>query len=392
MRLGILGSTGSIGRSVLEVIRTQPQFKVHTLSAHSQLDKLCEQVHIHKPSRLVVGSEKDAHYVREKLAPNSLEILYGEEGLIRTAQDDEIDWLVNALAGTNGLLPTFHALEKGKRVLLANKESLVSAGRLLMDLARKNDTLILPIDSEHNAVLRCLPQDYVIGDAVEDYGVRSLWLTASGGPFLDKTMKELIQVSPAQARQHPNWNMGAKISVDSATLMNKGLELIEAQILFNIASEKIKIVIHPQSIVHCLVEYEDGSFIAQLSRPDMKLAVHQALHYPCYEDFPFTRMTPYDMSSLTFARPNEEKFPCLRLARRAAEEEKFLPIVMNAANNQAVEAFLSNQLAFTSIAAIVGDTMEYFAKKDNGPLPQKIQDIQRLEELSAAYVQERIEG
>lgn len=388
MRLGILGSTGSIGTNVLEVIRNQPRFKVQSLSAHSQINKLCEQARTHKPMRLVVGTAADAEQISNRLGTECpAEVLYGREGLKQVAEDDDTDWIVNALAGTNGLMPTFHALEKGKRVLLANKESLVSAGPLLMQIARRNRTLILPIDSEHNAILRCLPKDYEIGEDVSAYGVRALWLTASGGPFLTESVGKLAHASPKEACAHPTWAMGAKISVDSATLMNKGLELIEAQILFGIKSDRINIIIHPQSIIHCLVEYCDGSFVAQLSRPDMKLAIHQALHYPHYEDFSFNRLTPLDMKTLSFASPDVKKFPCLGLAQQAARTQGALPIVLNAANNIAVQAFLSHQLSFPAIASLVAAAMKYFAPR---AAPRTIDEILNLEQESAAYAQQQI--
>ena len=386
MRISILGSTGSIGTSALEVLRQQPQFKVQSLSALSRLDKLCEQAKTYKPYRLIVANEEDALSVKKKLGQECPpEILYGEEGLELAATHKDTDWLLNALAGTSGLLPTFYALEKGKRVLLANKESLVSAGALLMKTARKNHTLILPIDSEHNAILRCLPSDYVIGEDVSNYGVQAIWLTASGGPLLDYPKEQLGDVDPDQACKHPNWSMGEKISVDSATLMNKGLELIEAHILFGIDSERIKIVIHPQSIIHCLVEYCDGSFNAQLSQPDMKLAIHQALHYPQYKNYSGKRTTPLDMKDLTFESPDEGRFPCLSIAKKAAKEKGAAFVVMNSADNIAVDGFLSRAISFTDISIIINETMQHFA---HHLPPKNIEEVVLLDRKSANHAKE----
>ena len=389
MRIAVLGSTGSIGTSALEVLRWQPGFTVQALSGLSRLDRLCDQARACKPHRLIVANEEDARSAKRKLGSDCPpEILHGKEGLKRAATHADTDWVLNALAGPSGLLPTFHALEKGKRVLLANKESLVSAGELLMRTARRNRTLILPIDSEHNAILRCLPADYALGEDVSDYGVQSIWLTASGGPLLNHPKERLDQVDPDQACDHPNWSMGRKISVDSATLMNKGLELIEAHILFRINSEKIKIVIHPQSIIHCLVEYCDGSFNAQLSQPDMKLAIHQALHYPKYKNYSGKKITPLDMKKLTFESADQGRFPCLSIAKQAVKEKGAALVVMNAADNTAVHGFLSRSISFTHIPKIISETMRHFAEH---PSPENIEEILRLERKGASHAQELVE-
>ncbi len=378
MRIALFGSTGSIGTSALSVL--QQQFKIQALSSHSQLTELCNQAEIYKPNRLILANREDANQVKQKTECS--EVLYGQEGLKIAATNEDTDCLINAIAGPSGLLPTFWALQSGKKVLLANKESLVSGGALLMETARQNSTSIVPIDSEHNAILRCLPQDYVIGEDVSNYGVQTIWLTASGGPFLDYSADQLKQVQPAEACSHPIWSMGAKISVDSATLMNKGLELIEAHFLFGIDSNNIKVVIHPQSMIHCMVEYCDGSFIAQLSRPDMKLAIHQALHYPHYKPYDIERISPLNMQDLSFQSPDEEKFPCLRLAREAAKQKGAPLIVLNAADNVAVESFLAGQISFQDIAIIVQKTMQQFADYD---APKTIEDIIHLDKQSTNY-------
>lgn len=380
MRIAVLGATGSIGTSALEVLQRQSEFRIQALSAYSRLTELCNQAKTHKPNRLITANKEDSAWVKQKT--QCPQVLYGEEGLKTAVTSEDTDWVINAITGPSGLLPTFWALERGKRVLLANKESLVSGGPFLMETARDNSTVILPIDSEHNAILRCLPPDYVIGEDVSNYGVRTIWLTASGGPFLDYSADRLEQVQPAQACKHPNWSMGAKISVDSATLMNKGLELIEAHFLFGISSNNIKVVIHPQSIIHCLVEYCDGSFVAQLSQPDMKLAIHQALHYPDYKHFDTKRITPLSMKNLSFQAPDEKKFPCLRLAREALKQKGAALVALNAADNIAVQSFLAGRISFKDISIIVAKTLQHFTPYDS---PKTIDEIIKLDKQSSLY-------
>ena len=390
--IAILGSTGSIGSRALEVLQdpnNHQRFKVRTLAAASQLKKLAQQCQQWQPRRVVVEDNKAVQELKRLLGRQAPpQLLCGEAGLNEAAAAEDTNWVLNALSGGSGLRPSLAALQHGKRLLLANKESLVSAGEILMQCARQNDGQIIPLDSEHNAILHCLPSNYAIGeDARQTCGLANIILTASGGPFLSYSEQELAQVTPEQAIAHPVWPMGAKISVDSASMMNKGLEIIEACILFSAPEQAIRVLIHPQSIIHCLAQFVDGSCIAQLSLPDMKLVIHQALCHPQYRPLAGPQFTPDDLGQLTFLPADEERFPCLRLARQAARHKKALPAAMSGSDEAAVTAFLARKIAFNRIAAIVEQVMQKF---DAEPQPNSIAEVLEVDARSRSYVAELI--
>lgn len=349
----VLGATGSIGKSTLDVLLRHPErFSVFALTAHTQIELLREQCIACRPEYAVLANEDDAAHLQQQLRQQGIatQVLFGEQGLVFVASQAKVDAVVAAIVGAAGLLPTLAAAEAGKKVLLANKESLVMAGRLLMDAVANNGAILLPIDSEHNAIFQCLP--YQQRSYNPDLGVRRILLTGSGGPFLATPLDELHNVSVEQACAHPNWSMGRKISVDSATMMNKGLELIEACWLFNADSSDIDVVIHPQSIIHSMVQYKDGSTLAQMGNPDMRTPIAYSLAWPERIDAGVADLDFYQMSQLEFFAPDEQRFPCLRLAREAWQTGKTAAAVLNAANEVAVEAFLNKQIAFTAIARI----------------------------------------
>jgi 1-deoxy-D-xylulose-5-phosphate reductoisomerase len=351
-RLSILGSTGSIGRNVLRIVEQFPgRFSVVALAGGRNIDLLCEQIRLFSPQVAVVLDETLARELEERAqAAGRLEILYGSEGYEVAATLSSADMVVSAMVGSAGLLPTLAAIEQRKPVALANKESLVMAGELLMETARKKKVPVIPIDSEHSAIFQCLK-----GHRKKD--LKQVLLTASGGPFLDRPRDELDRISPDIALRHPTWDMGPKITIDSATLMNKGLEVIEARWLFDVPLERIEVVIHPESVIHSMVAYEDGSVIAQLAIPDMRIPIAYALSYP--ERLPLGSPPPdfVEMGALTFRKPDLERFPCLALAVEACRAGKTCPAVLNAANEVAVRAFLNYPIGFSDIAKIVGDTM-----------------------------------
>lgn len=350
--LVILGSTGSIGVSTLEVVAAYPdRYGVVALTGGNNLQRLVEQVRRFRPQLVAVLTAADAECLRSTLGPEHPEILFGIEGLIACAVHPEAHLVVSAIVGAAGLVPTMAAIEAGKNVALANKETLVAAGPLVMAAVARKGVQLYPVDSEHSAIFQSLE-----GHSKAD--VRRLILTASGGPFRDRALAELRQVTPQDALAHPNWQMGRKISIDSATMMNKGLEVIEARWLFDLPAEKIAVHIHPQSIVHSMVEYVDGSVIAQLGIPDMKTPIAYALSYP--ERLPLN-LPPLDLcalGSLSFAMPDFERFACLGLAYEALREGGTAPAVLNAANEVAVEAFLQGEIAFLAIPAVIRATLE----------------------------------
>jgi 1-deoxy-D-xylulose-5-phosphate reductoisomerase len=357
-RLAILGSTGSIGASTLAVVDRHPDlFAVVALSADRQVDRLFEQCLRYRPRFAAMADETAAGQLRLKVRESSLncEVLSGAAALERIAAAPEVDAVIAAIVGSPGLRSTLAAAHAGKQLLLANKEALVMAGGLLMDAVAASGAMLLPIDSEHNAIFQALPRDF--DGSFPRAGVRRLWLTASGGPFLRTPRESLESVTPDQACAHPKWRMGRKISVDSATLMNKGLEVIEASFLFNAKPAQIEVVIHPQSIVHSLVEYVDGSVLAQLGNPDMRTPIAHALAYPGRIDPGVQSLDLCAIGSLQFEQPDLDRFPCLRLAYRALEAGGNAPIVLNAANEVAVASFLSGRLAFARIAGLVEEVL-----------------------------------
>jgi len=357
-RLVVLGATGSIGVNTLDVVARHPdRFEVLALSAQHKVERLAEQCRRFSPRFAVVGSDEAATTLTGMLRQSMTDtvVLAGVEALERIASLPEADTVMAAIVGAAGLRPTLAAVRAGKKVLLANKEALVMAGPVFMREIARNDAILLPIDSEHNAIYQSLPIKY--SSNLSDNGVRRILLTASGGPFRKMALEQLEKVTPEQACAHPNWVMGRKISVDSATMMNKGLEVIEAHWLFNAPGERIEVVIHPQSIVHSMVEYADGSVIAQLGNPDMRTPIAYALAYPERIEAGVTPLDLCQIGQLDFEHPDIARFPCLRLAYEALERGGNAPAVLNAANEIAVEAFLAGSLPFTRIPLAIKQTL-----------------------------------
>ena len=349
--LAILGSTGSIGTNCLDVVSRFPQrFNVKALTTNTSIEIFLDQVKRFKPSIAAIADDEAATRFCRMADHGSLNVLKGKEGLLEAVRDPECDVVVNGLVGAVGLEPTLEALRHGKQVALANKETLVIGGELVREALRQSDTELLPVDSEHSAIWECLhgrPREYV----------KKIILTASGGPFRDLDVNHLRMVTIEDALEHPTWKMGRKITIDSATLMNKGLEVIEAYWLFGVDIDMIEVVIHPESIIHSMVEFIDGSVIAQLSLPDMRQPIQKALFYPEKADYSFTDNDFFEIGSLTFLRPDHEKFPCLSLARQALKTGGTCPAVLNAANEIAVARFLEKDLHFLQIPHIIQKTI-----------------------------------
>ena len=354
----ILGSTGSIGVSTLDVIRRHPQrYRITALCAHQQIDRLFEQCVEFGPEFAVM---RDAALAAElsarlKKAGCATRVEFGPDALIRMATLPQVNTVMAAIVGAAGLKPTLAAAVAGKKILLANKEALVMAGPVFMGAVRANGAVLLPIDSEHNAIFQSLPYDYS-GDLSKS-GVRNLLLTASGGPFRSSSVDDLERVTPEQACAHPNWVMGRKISVDSATMMNKGLEVIEAHWLFNVPADRIEVVIHPQSVIHSLVQYVDGSVLAELGNPDMRTPIAHALAYPERIEAGVDALNLFSVATLSFEKPDLGRFPCLELAYRALREGESMPATLNAANEVAVQAFLDGGIGFTAIPRVIVKVM-----------------------------------
>ena len=349
--IALLGATGSIGRQTLEVVR-ELGLSVAALTAHTQIDLLERQARQLMPRLAVLYDEAAAQELRRRLRGTGIEVMAGEEGLLAAATLPEADTVVTAVMGSVGLKPTLAAIRQGKRIALANQETLVCAGELVMDAAAQYGAEIVPVDSEHSAVFQCL-------QGCRDRGeVKRILLTCSGGPFYGRTFEELERVTAADALRHPNWHMGPKITVDSATLMNKGLEIIEAMRLYRLPVEQVLAVIHRQSIVHSLVEYRDGALLAQLGTPDMKLPIRYALTYPYRAESPDAPLDLLTCGALTFAPPDETAFPCLRLARQAAKTGGTACAILNGANEAAVGLFLAGEIGFNDIPRRVERAME----------------------------------
>ena len=364
--VAILGSTGSIGVRTLDVIRSFPgRFRVKALAAGRNVERLAAQVKEFRPRLTAVLTEELAGRLRDLVGLGfPVEVVFGEEGYVRAAAWEEAETVVSAMVGAAGLRPTLAAVRAGRRVALANKEALVMAGGLVMAEARSSGAAILPVDSEHSAVFQVLQ-----GQRRE--AVRRILLTASGGPFLGRSRAELAGVSPEEALAHPRWRMGAKISIDSATLMNKGLEAIEARWLFDCPLDRIDIVIHPESVVHSLVEFADGSVLAQMGIPDMRLPIAYALTYPERLPLDLPRLDLAGLGNLTFRRPEPEAFPCLSLALAAGRRGGTAPVVLNAANEAAVQAFLNREIGFLDIGRVI----EQALSQDEGPAAADLDDI-----------------
>ncbi|HFC8496636.1 TPA: 1-deoxy-D-xylulose-5-phosphate reductoisomerase [Neisseria subflava] len=352
--LTILGSTGSIGESTLDVVSRHPEkFRVFALAGHRQVDKLAAQCKQFRPEYAVVGDAGHAAELEKKLKQEgvSTQVLYGSQALIDVASAEEVSGVMCAIVGAAGLPSALAAAQKGKTIYLANKETLVVSGALFMETARQNGATVLPIDSEHNAIFQVLPRDYT--GRLNEHGINSIILTASGGPFLNTDLSTFDSITPEQAVKHPNWSMGRKISVDSASMMNKGLELIEAHWLFNCPPEKLEVVIHPQSVIHSMVRYRDGSVLAQLGNPDMRTPIAYCLGLPERIDSGVGELDFGALSALTFQKPDFDRFPCLKLAYQAMNAGGAAPCVLNAANEIAVAAFLDKRIKFTDIAKVV---------------------------------------
>ena len=358
----ILGVTGSIGQSTLKILQQHPQeYSVFAVTAHSRIVELVEICKQYRPKIAVVPAAKvdDLHCQLSAVGLSEIEILSDEAGLIAVAAHPQVDVVMAAIVGAAGLLPTLAAVKAGKRVLLANKEALVMSGDIMMQAAREHAALLLPVDSEHNAIFQCLPQHYFDAERTGQpkLGVQQILLTASGGPFLNHSIEQLQTVTPAQACKHPNWSMGQKISVDSATLMNKGLELIEACHLFAVQEQFVTVVVHPQSIIHSMVQYVDGSTLAQMGNPDMCTPIAHALAWPKRIQTHVPALDLFSTAHLDFQAPDYTRFPALNLARQAMKTGGTAPAILNAANEIAVAAFLQEKISFMDIPRIVEQTL-----------------------------------
>ena len=355
-KISILGSTGSIGTQTLEVVENLEEIQVSAISGNHNIDLLEKQARAFRPELVAVMEEKNAERLKGRLADTNIRVVSGMDGLVEAATYDGVDTVVTSVVGNVGLKPTFEAIRAGKNIALANKETLVSAGQLVMDLAKKHNSRIYPVDSEHSAIFQSLQGN--AGNRIE-----RILLTASGGPFRGKKREELLHVTAADALAHPNWSMGRKITIDSATLMNKGLEVMEAKWLFGVEVDKIEVLVHPQSIVHSAVEYEDGAIIAQMGEPDMRVPIQYALTYPKRVKSPFPRIDFAKRSSLTFEKPDMDTFKCLSLAYRALKTGGTLPAVLNGANEVAVARFLEGGISFLEIPELIERTMDAYTVK-----------------------------
>ncbi|MGR9052161.1 MAG: 1-deoxy-D-xylulose-5-phosphate reductoisomerase [Gammaproteobacteria bacterium] len=360
--LCILGATGSIGVSTLDVAaRHRDLYKVVALTANNNIETLFQQCLEHRPEYVAVVDEQKAKAFAEMIENSpvsNVRVLFGAKSLEQVATLDNVDAVMAAIVGAAGLLPTLAAAKAGKTVLLANKEALVMSGALFMKAVVESGAHLLPIDSEHNAIFQCMPAGYVAGH--EPKAARKILLTASGGPFRTKPLEELPNVTPAQAVAHPNWDMGRKISVDSATMMNKGLELIEACLLFNMKPEQIQVVIHPQSVIHSMVDYVDGTVLAQMGNPDMRVPIAHAMAWPERFESGVAPLDIFTVARMDFEAPDLERFPCLRLAIEAVNAGGIMPTVLNAANEIAVDAFLNERIRFTDIPVVIDRSMQTF--------------------------------
>ncbi|MBL1275444.1 MAG: 1-deoxy-D-xylulose-5-phosphate reductoisomerase [Ectothiorhodospiraceae bacterium] len=359
----ILGATGSIGVSTLDVISRHPdRYRVVALTAHRQVDRLVEQTIAFAPEYVVMVDAVAAEQVQQKIRAAGLNttVLSGEEGLETVAALEQVQQVMAAIVGAAGLRPTLAAAHAGKRILLANKEALVMSGQILLDAVQASGAELLPIDSEHNAIFQSMPGDYACARSTEKLdglGIKRILLTASGGPFLNTDVAELGSVTPDLACAHPKWEMGRKISVDSATMMNKGLEVIEACWLFNTTPEHVQVVIHPESVIHSMVSYDDGSVLAQLGNPDMRTPIAHAMAWPQRMESGVAELDLFEVAQLNFERPDMARFPCLALAYTAGNEGGTCPAILNAANEVAVQSFLDEKMSFTAIPEIIAQTM-----------------------------------
>ncbi len=379
----LLGATGSIGVSTLDVLSRHPdRYRLVAVTANRNVERLFEQCMAHRPSYAVMVDSEAACKLQQRLnrsAPD-IEVLSGVAGLEHVAALPEVATVMAAIVGAAGLLPTLAAARAGKRILLANKEALVMSGQLFMDAVKQSGAELLPVDSEHNAVFQCMPANF--GQGLESVGVEKIVLTASGGPFRRRSIEALHEVTPDQACAHPNWVMGRKISVDSATMMNKGLEVIEACWLFNCSIEKIEVVLHPQSVIHSMVQYTDGSLLAQLGNPDMRTPIAHALAWPQRIESGVAPVDLLAVAQLNFEAPDEQRFPALRLTREAFQRGGTATTALNALNEVAVAAFLAGRLRFTAIAEVI----------EQGLAALTLQSVDTLEQILAADAEARLQA
>ncbi len=375
-RIAVLGSTGSIGLQTLEIVRDNPDLQVVALAAGSNVNRMEKQIREFKPMLAVLWDEAAAQDLKERVADTGVQVAYGMEGLIAAAVHPMSEVLVTAVVGMIGIRPTIAAIEAGKTIALANKETLVCAGHLIMPLARERKVEILPVDSEHSAIFQSM-------NGEPKNRVSKILLTASGGPFRGMTRKQMQNIRPEDALKHPNWSMGPKITIDSSTLVNKGLEVMEAGWLFNVDLSRIQVVVHPQSIIHSMVEYEDGGVMAQLGAPDMKLPIQYALFYPDRRPMKGKKLDFYEIAGLTFEKPDMENFEGLQLAYKAGETGGSMPVVYNAANEKAVRLFLDGKISYLQITEIIRACMEEHRTMDNPDVEQ----ILRTEQETYEYIE-----
>ena len=356
--ISILGSTGSIGTQTLEVVKNLGSIRVAGLTGNENVKLMEKQYYAYRPSKIAMMNMGRALQLRERLAGEPVSVLWGMEGIIEVATMKEVDMVITSVVGNVGLEPTFEAIRHGKDIALANKETLVSAGKLVMDEIKKKKVTLYPIDSEHSAIFQCLQGN-------EHNAVRRIFLSASGGPFRGKTKQQLENVTVEDALKHPNWDMGKKITIDSATLMNKGLEVMEARWLFDVSPDNIEVLVHPQSIIHSAVEYEDGAIIAQMGEPDMKIPIQYALTYPDRIKNSYPKIDFSQRSMMTFEKPDLETFCCLSLAFKALKIGGTMPAVLNSANEVAVRKFIEKKIGFLDIARLIEKTMNAYTVKEN---------------------------
>lgn len=385
--LTILGSTGSIGQNTLDVVsRHQDKYSIVALTANTDVDALEQQCLQWRPEYAVMGDQRCAQQLFDRLKASGLDtqVLAGVEGLNKVSSLDKVDTVVAGIVGAAGLLPALSAAESGKRILLANKEALVMSGRLFMDAVRNGGATLLPVDSEHNAIFQCMPHQ--LPQVPGHSGINRILLTASGGPFRTLPLEQFHNITPEQAVSHPNWVMGQKISVDSATMMNKGLEVIEAHWLFNVSQDLIEVVIHPQSIIHSMVSYADGSILAQLGNPDMRTPIAYCLAWPERIDSGVEPLDIFDVAKLEFEKPDLQRFPCLKLCYQAMQAGGSASIALNAANEIAVEAFLQRKIAFTAIAGLIESVLGKITITDANTLDEILAADQSAREIAKSHI------
>jgi len=383
-RVAILGSTGSIGTQTLEVIRQHPEdFVVEVLTAQNNCDLLITQALEFMPNAVVIGNELNYQKVREALLPHDIKVFAGQKAIAQVVEMETIDVVLTALVGYSGLIPTVNAIKAGKQIALANKETLVVAGEIITQLAKENGVNIYPVDSEHSAIFQCLVGEF-------HNPIEKIILTASGGPFRGKDRAFLETVTKAQALKHPNWDMGAKITIDSASLMNKGLEVIEAKWLFGIQTEQIEVVVHPQSIVHSLIQFEDGSIKAQLGLPDMRIPIQFALSYPHRLKSDFERFDFLKYPNLTFEQPDLKTFRNLQLAFDALAKGGNAPCILNAANEIAVAAFLQDEVGFLEMSDLIADTLEKAHFISQPSLEDYVDTDQQAREITETLIKRKV--